>query len=124
MPPIFFLDVGVSSDSPFYPSQAGIFANGKILRLDSPNQPPNGSNDIWSISCRKSLVTGLSAPDGIDVDPSANRMYWTNMGADVNDMDGSLMSFTLDGSDKKVLLGGADGVFTTPMQLGRPSAKT
>ncbi|KAK3334694.1 hypothetical protein B0H65DRAFT_592942 [Neurospora tetraspora] len=73
-----------------------------ILRLDEPNQPP------------KALVTA-PLPDDIDVDPSANRVYWTNMGADVTAKDGSLMSSTLDGFDKKVLL--ADGILTTPKQL-------
>ncbi|EGO51350.1 hypothetical protein NEUTE1DRAFT_132332 [Neurospora tetrasperma FGSC 2508] len=103
MPPIFVLDVGLGANSPAYPSLAAISTNGKILRLDAPNQPP------------KALVTGLPLPDGIDVDPSANRMYWTNMGADVTAKDGSLMSATLDGTDKKVLLG--DGILTTPKQL-------
>ncbi|CCC05422.1 unnamed protein product [Sordaria macrospora k-hell] len=74
-----------------------------ILRLDAPNKPP------------KALITGLPAPDGIDVDHFADRMYWTNMGANVNTRDGSLMSSRLDGSDKKVLL--SDGVLTTPKQL-------
>ncbi|CCC14058.1 hypothetical protein SMACR_08507 [Sordaria macrospora] len=103
MPPIFVLDVGLGANSPSYPSLSGISTNGKILRLDAPNQPP------------KALITGLPAPDGIDVDPSVNRMYWTNMGADVTAKDGTLMSATLDGTDKKVLLG--DGVLTTPKQL-------
>lgn len=103
MPPLFLLDVGLGSNSPSYPSLSGISTNGKILRLDAPNQPP------------KALVTGLPAPDGIDVDPSADRMYWTNMGADVNARDGSLMSSRLDGTDKRVLL--SDGVLTTPKQL-------
>ncbi|KAK1773872.1 hypothetical protein QBC45DRAFT_426548 [Copromyces sp. CBS 386.78] len=103
MPPVFVLDVGLGANSPSYPSLAGISTNGKILRLDGPNQPP------------KVLVTGLPAPDGIDVDPSANRMYWTNMGDDVTAPNGSVMSATLSGTDKKVLL--ADGVLTTPKQI-------
>ncbi|KAK3396683.1 hypothetical protein B0T20DRAFT_442759 [Sordaria brevicollis] len=103
MPPLFLLDVGLGSNSPSYPSLAGISTNGKILRLDSPNSPP------------KALVTGLPAPDGIDVDPSADRMYWTNMGADVSARDGSLMSARLDGTDRKTLL--SNGTLTTPKQL-------
>lgn len=58
---------------------------------------------------------GWGTPDGIWIDPTEGRIYWTNMGADDNAADGSIESALLDGSDHKVLV--ANGLVITPKQL-------
>lgn len=58
---------------------------------------------------------GWGIPDGIWIDKTEGRVYWTNMGADANMADGSIESALLDGSDHKVLV--ANGLVVTPKQL-------
>lgn len=62
----------------------------------------------------RTILDGLTAPDGIDVSVSANRIFWTNMGIpDKN--DGTVMSAKLDGSDKRTVT--KTGDVHTPKQL-------
>ncbi|KAK1751247.1 hypothetical protein QBC47DRAFT_454634 [Echria macrotheca] len=97
---LYVLDVGLGNNAA---SLADVPTNGKIVRVD----PATGH--------RKPIVTGLSAPDGIDVSPSLGRMFWTNMGANVSARDGSVMSAALDGSDVRTLIP-AGGPVVTPKQ--------
>jgi len=76
----------------------------------------DGSNE-------KVLATGsiVIEPDGIEVDVSAGKMYWTDMGpggaADksVADKDGRIMRADLDGRNIETLV--HKGITTTPKQL-------
>ena len=76
----------------------------------------DGSNE-------KVLATGsiVIEPDGIEVDASAGKMYWTDMGpggaADksVADKDGRIMRADLDGQNIETLV--HKGLTTTPKQL-------
>ncbi|MUG78752.1 hypothetical protein GM608_00740 [Bombella sp. ESL0380] len=58
---------------------------------------------------------GWGCPDGVWIDPTEGRIYWTNMGANPSDADGTIESARLDGSDHKVLV--ANGLVVTPKQL-------
>lgn len=58
---------------------------------------------------------GWGTPDGIWIDTTEGRVYWTNMGADASAADGSIETALLDGSDHKVLV--ANGLVVTPKQL-------
>ena len=79
-PSLYFLDVGLGANTP---TLSDVPTNGKILRL-SPSSP-----------VPVPIVTGLAAPDGIAVVPSLDRIFWTNMGADVSTKSGTLMSCSL-----------------------------
>lgn len=54
-------------------------------------------------------------PDGILLDEENELIYWTNMGADWNGPDGAIEVARLDGSQRRMLVGG--GVITTPKQI-------
>ena len=99
-PSLYILDVGLGAN---LKDISKVATNGKILRLD----PSTGKTTA--------LVTGLPAPDGIDVSRATKRMYWTNMGAHPSARDGSVMSASLDGSDVQTLI--PSGGVTTPKQL-------
>ncbi len=58
---------------------------------------------------------GWGTPDGIWIDTTEGRVYWTNMGADASAADGSIETALLDGSDHKVLV--ANRLVVTPKQL-------
>ena len=58
---------------------------------------------------------GWGTPDGIWIDESEGRVYWTNMGKEDNSADGTIESALLDGSDHHVLVG--HGMIVTPKQL-------
>lgn len=62
----------------------------------------------------QTVIKGLTAPDGIEVDVESNRMYWTNMGVPAKN-DGTIESAALDGSDVKSLL--PKGAVNTPKQI-------
>ncbi|KAK3991038.1 hypothetical protein QBC44DRAFT_393640 [Cladorrhinum sp. PSN332] len=93
---IYFLDVGLGGN---LDKIENVSKSGKILRLDGVTGKV------------ETLVSGLPAPDGIDISHSAGRMYWKNMGANPSARDGSVMSAKLDGSDVQVLIPWG-GVFT------------
>ncbi|KAK3331462.1 hypothetical protein B0H66DRAFT_487607 [Apodospora peruviana] len=97
---LYFLDVGLGGN---LKKIEDVSTNGKILRRD----PATGQVSV--------LVSGQPAPDGIDVAPSLGKMFWTNMGRDVNKRDGSVLSANLDGSDVKTLI--PEGGVHTPKQL-------
>jgi hypothetical protein len=98
-PSVYFLDVGLGGNLKQFETVA---TNGKILRRDGATGKV------------ETLVSGLSLPDGIDISPSAGRMYWTNMGASLSARDGTVMSARLDGSDVQTLI--PKGVICTPKQ--------
>jgi DNA-binding beta-propeller fold protein YncE len=74
-------------------------------RIHSIN--PDGSD-------RKTIVTNCRLPDGIDVEPDAGHIYWTNMGTIGLD-DGSIERANLDGSNRVVIV--PQGVTHTPKQI-------
>lgn len=98
-PTVYFLDVGLGGN---LESIDAVATNGKILRRDGKTGKV------------ETLVTGLPAPDGIDISPSAGRMFWTNMGPSISARNGSVMSARLDGSDVQTLI--PQGVVCTPKQ--------
>ncbi|KAK4208589.1 hypothetical protein QBC37DRAFT_452331, partial [Rhypophila decipiens] len=99
---LYILDVGLGGNLKSIPEVA---TNGKVLLRSAQ------TGKITPI------VTGLPAPDGIDVSPALGRIFWTNMGANVNAPDGSLLSADLDGSNIKTLIASGTGLITTPKQL-------
>jgi hypothetical protein len=69
----------------------------------------------------RTVATPGGSPDGIQVDPTADAIYWTNMGAfpakgeGFLADDGTIERCDLDGSHRSVLVGG--GAIVTPKQL-------
>ncbi|MEQ5112788.1 hypothetical protein [Providencia vermicola] len=62
------------------------------------------------------LIEGLGGtPDGIAVDPDNRLIYWSNMGDNFDENDGSINVMHFDGSNRKMLLG--KGAIRTPKQL-------
>ncbi|RWR02630.1 hypothetical protein ED28_07130 [[Pantoea] beijingensis] len=75
---------------------------------------------IVSINTRskvtKVILGNLSGtPDGIQIDHEKGLIYWTNMGMDYNQRDGTIEVCRLDGTDHQILIG--NGLLTTPKQL-------
>ncbi|KAF9766390.1 hypothetical protein IL306_001219 [Fusarium sp. DS 682] len=91
---LFVLDVGLSAKEPSN-------TTGSILQLDT-----DGKN-------LKIVLSGQSMPDGIDIDRSLGRMFWTSMGIP-GAQDGAVHSANLDGTDVRTLL--SSGI-NTPKQL-------
>lgn len=50
------------------------------------------------------LVANLPVPDGIDISHTTKRVYWTHMGTDPKENNGSIQSANLDGSDVQYVL--------------------
>lgn len=98
-PDIYFLDVGLGGNLKEIESVA---KNGKVLRRSG------ATGQV------ETLVSGLAAPDGIDISPSTGRMYWTNMGRSLAARNGSVMSARLDGTDVQTLV--PEGGVHTPKQ--------
>ncbi|PWY77001.1 hypothetical protein BO70DRAFT_380825 [Aspergillus heteromorphus CBS 117.55] len=96
---LYVLDAGFGANT----ALERAFCSGRILTL---------SLNSGGMS---TLVSGLPLPDGIDVSPSAGRMFWTNMGNSISTQSGSLQSARLDGSDVQTLL--KPGTVHTPKQL-------
>ncbi|UPK90191.1 hypothetical protein LCI18_001126 [Fusarium solani-melongenae] len=92
---LLVLDVGLSAAEPSTTS-------GEILQLDT-----NGQN-------AKAILSGQSLPDGIDVDDSTGRIFWTTMGKP-GAQDGAVCSANNDGTDIRTLI--APGAINTPKQL-------
>ncbi|KAJ4300647.1 hypothetical protein N0V88_003332 [Collariella sp. IMI 366227] len=98
-PDVYLLDVGLGGN---LENLESVTTNGKILRRDGATGKV------------KTLVSGLPAPDGIDISPSTGRMYWTNMGASLSGRNGSVQSARLDGTDVQTLI--SQGGVHTPKQ--------
>ncbi|KAJ5140293.1 hypothetical protein N7448_003701 [Penicillium atrosanguineum] len=60
------------------------------------------------------LITGLEAPDGIDISISDDRIFWTNMGIPSQN-NGSVQSARIDGSEIQTVI--AKGSVHTPKQI-------
>ncbi|KAL4807211.1 hypothetical protein BDV18DRAFT_159430 [Aspergillus unguis] len=99
---ILVLDIGLSSNEPS-------FSAGQILQVS-----PDGQ-------VQKVLATGQSLPDGIAVDHSIRRMFWTNMGVPGRE-DGAVLSANLDGTDIKPVVAPGTGTINTPKQLALDTA--
>lgn len=62
------------------------------------------------------LLEGLGGtPDGIAIDSEKGLIYWSNMGDDFEDDDGSINVVNFDGTGRKVLV--SQGQIRTPKQL-------
>ncbi|KAJ4249792.1 hypothetical protein NW762_012134 [Fusarium torreyae] len=94
-PSLLVLDLGLTGPKPS--AEAG-----QVLRLDVDGSEPTP------------LLTGHAMPDGIDVDGSTGRMFWTTMGAP-GVTDGAVYSANTDGADIAVVV--TPGVVNTPKQL-------
>lgn len=122
-----YLDHGkLGAKSPkggFYPP---VTANGpKLLVLDTGMAGPVSSlsslptsGKILEITAdgkqERTVLSNQSWPDGIVVDPSTCRMFWTCMGQPGKE-DGAVYSANLDGSGIQTLI--APGRINTPKQL-------
>ncbi|KAF7586465.1 hypothetical protein BBP40_008825 [Aspergillus hancockii] len=94
-PKILALDVGLSAATPTTTS-------GEILQLSSDGE------------IQRVLVPNQALPDGISVDPTGNRMFWTCMGVPGKE-DGAVYSANVDGSDIQTVV--PQGKVNTPKQL-------
>jgi sugar lactone lactonase YvrE len=94
-PKILALDIGLSAATPTTTS-------GEILELSSDGK------------IQRVLVPNQCLPDGISVDPTSNRMFWTCMGVPGKD-DGAVYSANVDGSDIQTVV--PHGRVNTPKQL-------
>lgn len=63
---------------------------------------------------QKVLATSQFLPDGVAVDQSIKRMFWTNMGIPGQN-DGAVVSANLDGTDVRTIV--PTGAINTPKQL-------
>ncbi|KAL4928607.1 uncharacterized protein BDV17DRAFT_281926 [Aspergillus undulatus] len=68
---------------------------------------------------QKVLVRGQALSDGISVDSSDKRIFWTNMGVPGKN-DGVALSANLDGTDSQTIV--AHGTIDTPKQLALDTA--
>lgn len=98
-PRLYFLDIGLGGNVDLETTATA----GKVLTASA-----DGSNV-------RELVSGQSAPDGIDISIAANRMFWTNMGKSPSGNNGSVMSAKLDGSDVRAII--PEGQVHTPKQI-------
>ncbi|KAJ5102005.1 hypothetical protein NUU61_004227 [Penicillium alfredii] len=96
---MYLLDLGFGGSTQDLPPTS----EGRILRLNQTTQ------------ALTPVVVSQNLPDGIDVSPSTQRIYWTNMGKSVAFCDGSVWSANLDGSDIQCLV--PTGKVHTPKQL-------
>ncbi|KAM0548779.1 hypothetical protein ACHAPJ_009775 [Fusarium lateritium] len=94
-PSLLVLDLGLAAPKPSAKA-------GQVLRLDVDGRDPTP------------LLTGQAMPDGIDVDGSTGRMFWTTMGVP-GAIDGAVYSANTDGTHIAVVV--APGVVNTPKQL-------
>lgn len=94
-PEILVLDIGLSATPPSLTA-------GEILNVAADGK------------LQKKILTGQSLPDGIAVEPTSGRMFWTCMGVP-GKSDGSVYSANVDGTDIKTVI--APGPLNTPKQL-------
>lgn len=104
---IFSLDVGVGEN---VNSMEEAITAGKNLSTD-----PTGTHIT-------TLITGQSYRDLIDISPSTNRLFWSNMGL-TGVRNGSVHSSTLTSSDITTLIPPA-GTLHTPKQLTNDHANS
>ncbi|CAP95426.1 hypothetical protein E8E15_009993 [Penicillium rubens] len=96
-----------------------------ILVLDiglSANPPSMTAGEILRVSAdgklQKPILKGQPLPDGLAVDTTSGRMFWTCMGVP-GKTDGAVFSANVDGTDIKTLV--APGTVNTPKQLALDS---
>ncbi|KAJ0425116.1 hypothetical protein BJY00DRAFT_308449 [Aspergillus carlsbadensis] len=99
-PALYLLDVGLGSNNA---DITQIPTAGRILCFE----PSTGD--------MKTLVSGQSLPDGLDISRSTGRIFWTNMGRATSTHDGSVHSAKLDGLDVQTIL--PPGTVHTAKQL-------
>jgi hypothetical protein len=99
-PEILVLDLGLSATS-------FSATSGEILRIAADGK------------LQKAILKGQCLPDGLAVDSTSRRMFWTCMGVP-GKLDGAVYSANVDGTDLKTLV--APGVVNTPKQLVLDSA--
>ncbi|KAF4629810.1 hypothetical protein G7Y89_g8334 [Cudoniella acicularis] len=95
-PSLYMLDIGLNTIAD--PTHSGRILVGS----------PDGKN-------LRTLVTGQSLPDGLDISLKTGRIYWTTMGGSPSENDGMVQSCKLDGSDIQTVI--AKGSVHTPKQL-------
>ncbi|KAJ5607579.1 hypothetical protein N7537_004198 [Penicillium hordei] len=102
-PEILVLDLGLSAATPSMTS-------GEILRVSADGK------------VQKSILKDQSLPDGLAVDSTSGRIFWTCMGVP-GKPDGAVYSANVDGTDIKTLV--VPGNINTPKQLAiDPVAQT
>ncbi|KAL1650523.1 hypothetical protein SLS61_005989 [Didymella pomorum] len=99
-PRLYFLDIGMGSN---VTDLTKATTSGSVITASA-----DGSK-------ARTLVSGQSLPDGIDVSISAGKLFWTNMGASPSANNGSVVSSNLDGSDVRIII--PEGAVHTPKQL-------
>lgn len=97
---VYLLDVGLGANNP---DISAIPTSGRMLKFTP------ATNSV------KTLVSGQSLPDGIDISQRASRMFWTNIGRATSTHDGSVHSANLDGSDVRTII--PSGAVHTSKQL-------
>ncbi|ROV94393.1 hypothetical protein VSDG_05973 [Cytospora chrysosperma] len=104
-----------SSKGGFYPRVPKILALDLGLANKAMSATPGAVMEISGDGkTQKALVNDQALPDGVDVDNSTGRMFWTCM-ATPGQPDGSVHSANLDGSDVKSIV--PKGAINTPKQL-------
>jgi 3-hydroxyacyl-CoA dehydrogenase len=99
-PRLYFLDIGMGSN---VSDLTKAMTSGSVMTASA-----DGSNV-------RTLVSGQSMPDGIDVSISAGKLFWTNMGKSPSANNGSVMSSNLDGSEVQIVI--SEGQVHTPKQI-------
>jgi 3-hydroxyacyl-CoA dehydrogenase len=99
-PTLYFLDVGLGSN---VPSSTKLATAGKLMTASA-----NGTNI-------RELLGSQAMPDGIDICPTTQRLFWTNMGSQPSTNSGSIHSISLDGTSPQAVL--PIGEIHTPKQL-------
>ncbi len=94
VPQLYLLDIGLSSKN-----LKDVYQSGRVL-VGSPDARP-----------LQSLVTEQRLPDGIDISPSAGKLFWTSMGVPSKN-DGAIFSSSPDGTDVKEIV--SRGIIHTP----------
>jgi 3-hydroxyacyl-CoA dehydrogenase len=96
-PQLYILEIGLSAKNPM-----DAFHAGRVLM---------GSADAKPL---QALATDQRLPDGVDISPSAGKLFWTCMGVPSKN-DGAICSSNPDGTDYKEIV--PQGVIHTPKQL-------
>ncbi|CAI7652423.1 unnamed protein product [Penicillium glandicola] len=99
-PEILVLDIGLSATAPSITS-------GEILQVSADGK------------LQKSILKNQFMPDGLAVDSTSGRIFWTCMGIPGNP-DGAVYSANVDGTDIKTVV--AAGSLNTPKQVALDSA--
>lgn len=104
-----------------HPTNGRTSADRTLLVLDaglSASEPGSGAGAILELktdgSAPKTIISGQALPDGIAIDHSQQRMFWTCMG-EPGEKDGVIYSAALDGSDQQTVID--SGKINTPKQL-------